>query len=109
MKKAIVISTMFLITGQAFAQNIQSISNLKNMTTTEAAEYYTFKLSDKVTRQKVSFSNRYGITLSADLYTPKNSVVTKLPALAISGPFGAVKQQSSGLYAPGQQLRHYHF
>lgn len=99
MKKAIVIATMLLITRQAFAQNIESISRLKNMTTTEAAEYYTFKLSDKVTRQKVSFKNRYGITLSADLYTPKNSVATKLPALAVSGPFGAVKQQSSGLYA----------
>jgi fermentation-respiration switch protein FrsA (DUF1100 family) len=47
----------------------------------------------------VSFKNRYGITLSADLYLPKNSATTKLPALAISGPFGAVKQQSSGLYA----------
>jgi Hydrolases of the alpha/beta superfamily len=105
MKKAILIATMFLITRQAFTQNILSLSNLKNMTTTEAAEYYTFKLSDKVTRQKVSFKNRYGITLSADLYTPKNSVATKLPALAISGPFGAVKQQSSGLYA-NQMAQH---
>ena len=105
MKKAIVIATMLVITGQAFAQNIQSILNLKNMTTTEAAEYYTFKLSDKVTRQKVSFKNRYGITLSADLYLPKNSDSTKLPALAISGPFGAVKQQSSGLYA-NQMAQH---
>ena len=99
MKKAILIATMLLLTRQAFAQNIQSISNLKSMTTTKAAEYYTFKLSDNVTRQKVSFKNRYGITLSADLYSPKNSSTAKLPALAISGPFGAVKQQSSGLYA----------
>ena len=105
MKKATVVATMFLITGQTFAQNVTSILNLKKMTTTEAAEYYTFKLSDKVTRQKVSFKNRYGITLSADLYLPKNSVATKLPALAISGPFGAVKQQSSGLYA-NQMAQH---
>jgi uncharacterized protein YdeI (BOF family) len=49
MKKAFIIAMMFLITGQAFAQNIRSVKNLKNMTATEAAEYYTFKLSDKVT------------------------------------------------------------
>lgn len=62
-------------------------------------EHYTFQLSDKVKRQKVSFKNRYGITLSGDLYFPKNAGTEKLSALAISGPFGAVKQQSSGLYA----------
>ncbi|HCC93858.1 MAG TPA: hypothetical protein DEQ26_05945, partial [Flavobacteriaceae bacterium] len=62
-------------------------------------EYYTFQLSDKVTRQKVSFKNRFGITLSGDLYLPKNHDNYLLPALAISGPFGAVKEQSSGLYA----------
>ncbi|MDY0989384.1 alpha/beta hydrolase [Flavobacterium sp. CFBP9031] len=62
-------------------------------------EHYTFQLSDKVIRQKVSFKNRYGITLSGDLYLPKNTGTEKLSALAISGPFGAVKEQSSGLYA----------
>ncbi|WP_236554698.1 alpha/beta hydrolase [Flavobacterium sp. 9AF] len=61
-------------------------------------EHYTFQLSEKVTRQKVSFKNRYGIELVGDLYLPKNGG-TNLPALAISGPFGAVKEQSSGLYA----------
>ncbi|RYZ54776.1 MAG: alpha/beta hydrolase [Sphingobacteriales bacterium] len=99
MNKAIIIATMLLLTAQAFSQNTRSMAHLKNMTTTEAAEYYTFTLSENVTRRKVRFSNRYGITLSADLYTPRNSVTGKLPALAISGPFGAVKQQSSGLYA----------
>lgn len=64
-----------------------------------AAEHYTFQLSNKVTRQKVAFKNRYGITLTGDLYTPKNHGKESLPALAISGPFGAVKEQSSGLYA----------
>jgi len=58
----------------------------------------TFALSDKVDHQKVSFKNRYGITLLADLYLPKKSSA-KLAAIAISGPFGAVKEQSSGLYA----------
>ncbi len=59
-----------------------------------------FKQSNKVTVQKVHFKNRYGITLAGDLYMPQNtSKGTKLAALAISGPFGAVKEQSSGLYA----------
>ena len=57
-----------------------------------------FPKSDKVDHKKVTFHNRYGITLAADMYTPKN-VVDKLPAIAVSGPFGAVKEQSSGLYA----------
>ena len=58
----------------------------------------TFPKSPKVDHRKVTFHNRYGITLAADLYTPKN-VCGKLPAIAVSGPFGAVKEQSSGLYA----------
>ncbi len=58
----------------------------------------TFALSDKVEHQKVTFHNRYGITLAADLYTPKGAQ-GKLAAIAVSGPFGAVKEQSSGLYA----------
>lgn len=57
-----------------------------------------FPKSDKVNHSKVTFKNRYGITLAADLYIPKN-VEGKLPAIAVSGPFGAVKEQSSGLYA----------
>lgn len=59
----------------------------------------TFPESDKVIHKKVSFQNRYGITLAADLYIPKNNDNKKLSALAVSGPFGAVKEQSSGLYA----------
>lgn len=57
-----------------------------------------FPKSDKVNHTKVTFHNRYGITLAADLYIPKDAE-GKLPAIAISGPFGAVKEQSSGLYA----------
>lgn len=57
-----------------------------------------FPKSDKVNYRKITFKNRYGITLAADLYEPKDTS-GKLPALAVSGPFGAVKEQSSGLYA----------
>ena len=57
-----------------------------------------FPKSDKVDQKKVTFHNRYGITLAADMYTPRGAE-GKLPAIAVSGPFGAVKEQSSGLYA----------
>ncbi|MDE6771966.1 MAG: alpha/beta hydrolase, partial [Muribaculaceae bacterium] len=60
-----------------------------------------FPKSANVDHRKVVFVNRYGITIAADMYTPKNAA-GKLPAIAVSGPFGAVKEQSSGLYA--QQL-----
>jgi|SRR6218665_33232 len=94
MKKIIIITTILLMAGTSFAQNKKSTS--QKMDTTDR---YTFQLSDKVTRQKVSFRNRYGITLSGDLYLPKNAESNQLAALAISGPFGAVKEQASGLYA----------
>lgn len=58
-----------------------------------------FPLSDKVNHQKVTFKNHFGITLAADVYTPKNVDGKKLPAIAVGGPFGAVKEQVSGLYA----------
>lgn len=58
----------------------------------------TFPQSDKVNHRKVTFHNRYGITLAADLYEPKD-VQGKMAALAVCGPFGAVKEQASGLYA----------
>ena len=58
-----------------------------------------FPKSDKVTVEKVHFKNRYGINLTGDLYTPKVKPEEKMPAIAISGPFGAVKEQASGLYA----------
>lgn len=58
----------------------------------------TFALDDRVAHEKVRFTNRFGIELAADLYRPKN-LTGKLPAIAVSGPFGAVKEQASGLYA----------
>lgn len=57
-----------------------------------------FPQSDKVNHSKITFRNRYGITLAADMYVPKNAQ-GKLPAIAVCGPFGAVKEQSSGFYA----------
>ncbi|MBR1938170.1 MAG: alpha/beta hydrolase [Spirochaetales bacterium] len=61
-------------------------------------EHYTFKLAEEVTRRTVTFKNHFGIELAGDLYTPK-CAKDKNPAIAICGPFGAVKEQSSGFYA----------
>lgn len=63
-----------------------------------AKDGYTFPLDENVTRTSVLFKNRYGVEVAGDLYAPKNAA-GKLPALAVSGPFGAVKEQSSGFYA----------
>lgn len=78
-----------VLAGPAFAQSEVKLDSKWDK---------TFPLSDKVNHKKVTFKNRYGITLAADLYQPKNSS-GKLPAIAVSGPFGAVKEQASGLYA----------
>lgn len=94
MKKVISLCIVFLTTGHLFAQNKKL--DFQKMNTTE---HYTFIISDKVIRQKVSFKNRYGITLTGDLYIPKDHSSQVLSAIAICGPFGAVKEQSSGLYA----------
>lgn len=74
---------------------------LGGFTMTEAAKWdKTFQKSEQVTVKKVTFKNRFGITLAGELYTPKDlKKGEKLPAIAISGPFGAVKEQASGLYA----------
>ena len=68
------------------------------MNTSHAQNDKTFAPSDKVTVERIHFHNRFGITLAADMYIPKHTT-GKLPAIAISGPFGAVKEQASGLYA----------
>ena len=59
----------------------------------------TFPKSDKINVEKVQFKNRYSITLVGDLYTPKQKTEDKMAAIAVSGPFGAVKEQVSGRYA----------
>lgn len=78
----------------------KSLAPTEPLTLTEEWDK-TFPKSDKVDHKKVEFVNRYGVTLVADMYTPKGAT-GKLAAIAISGPFGAVKEQASGLYA--QQL-----
>lgn len=87
-----------MMVGQIYSQTAQK-EKTKEMKTTEQTYHYTFQLSDKVTRQRVTYKNRYGISISADLYLPKVHGSETMAALAISGPFGAVKEQSSGLYA----------
>lgn len=89
--------------------NAQSMENLNTNTSLAPVEALdlvqewdkVFPKSDKVDHRKVTFVNRYGITLAADMFIPKG-VTGKMPAIAVSGPFGAVKEQSSSLYA--QQL-----
>ncbi len=95
-KIAIIGAFSLMVFGHAFSQTNQNNVNMKQ---TELSDDHTFKLSDKVTRQKVTFKNRYGISLVGELYVPKNNSNEPLAAIAISGPFGAVKEQSSGLYA----------
>ena len=86
--------------GSLTAQNqpINSNSFMEEKLTLTQEWDKVFPKSDKVNHTKVTFHNRYGITLAADLYIPKGAT-GKLPAIAICGPFGAVKEQSSGLYA----------
>ena len=106
MKKQIISVALALV---ALAENAQTMNNPNTNTSLAPQAKCTltqewdkvFPKSDKIDHSKVLFVNRYGITLVADMYTPKNAT-GKLPAIAVSGPFGAVKEQSSGLYA--QQL-----
>lgn len=97
--KTIIAIGLFAVCATAFAQNGQQEMKFQEERLNLAMEWdKTFPQSDKVKHSKITFHNRYGITLAADLYIPKNAE-GKLPAIAISGPFGAVKEQSSGLYA----------
>lgn len=86
-----------LIAMGAACTNTNNKSKMENMNLTTEWDK-TFPQSDKVNHTKATFTNRYGITLAADIYVPKNAG-GKLPAIAVSGPFGAVKEQASGLYA----------
>ena len=97
--KTIIATGLLAVSATAFAQNGQQEMKFQEEQLTLTQEWdKTFPQSDKVKHSKITFHNRYGITLAADLYIPKNAE-GKLPAIAISGPFGAVKEQSSGLYA----------
>ncbi|WP_430309441.1 alpha/beta hydrolase [Pseudomonas sp. PONIH3] len=88
---------MLISAAPAFAQS-QAAPQAETLTLTNQWDK-TFPKSNKVDHQKVTFKNRYGITLAADLYLPKNRGNQRLAAIAVSGPFGAVKEQASGLYA----------
>ena len=79
-------------------QETKNNDNMKQELTLTQEWDKVFPLSDKVNHRKVTFETQYGLTLAADLYTPKDAN-GKLPAIAVSGPFGAVKEQCSGLYA----------
>lgn len=99
MRKIFILLSVIIMSLQAGAQQTSSINNdpAKLVLTQEWDK--TFPESKRVNHRKVTFPNRFGITLAADLYTPKDSDGRKLAAIAVCGPFGAVKEQSSGLYA----------
>jgi len=93
MKKITLVAVLsFLLIGRLFSQTKQKKEVMNNQ---DQTEHYTFQLSNKVTRQAVTFKNRYGITVSGDLYTPKNIGNQKLAAIILSGPFGAIENCSS--------------
>ena len=99
--KTIVVTGMLFLAGTIVSgQTSTNQVKEKNMEKLELVKEWdkVFPQSNKVVHEKVTFRNRYGITLVADMYIPKN-VKGKLAAIAVSGPFGAVKEQSSGLYA----------
>ena len=104
--KQIVFATILLSGMLAGCTNKEQTKTEDNMTTLTLTQEWdkVFPLSDKVTHRKVTFETQYGLTLAADLYMPAESEKLKnknekLPAIAVSGPFGAVKEQCSGLYA----------
>ena len=106
--KKLFLFTALMITVLTACMDKEKSNNKENMksTLTLTQEWdKVFPLSEKVAHRKVTFETQYGLTLAADLYSPKGSQPMekskgdKLPAIAVSGPFGAVKEQSSGLYA----------
>ena len=115
MMKKVLLAAMLLGGMLAGCTNKEQAKTEENMTTLNLTQEWdkVFQLSDKVNHRKVTFQTQYGLTLAADLYEPKEEVVAnlkstsheseisnqKLPAIAVSGPFGATKEQSSGLYA----------
>lgn len=101
MKRTTILAAVFLCLfgmTESMAQENQSYMKIEHLTLTQEWDK-TFPKSDKVNHSKVTFVNRYGITLAADLYIPKDAPAGKLAAIAVCGSFGAVKEQSSGLYA----------
>ena len=105
MKKVIVIASLAAGMLAACTQKITNNQSEENMSKLELTQEWdkVFPLSEKVNHQKVTFETQYGLTLAADLYIPRGEGQEvkgeRLPAIAVSGPFGATKEQSSGLYA----------
>ena len=104
MKQLLILALMFILSFVegalsliACAQNKTTSMNEQSITMTQEWDK-TFPLSEKVNHEKVTFKTQYGFTLAADLYIPKNAN-GKMKAIAVSGPFGAIKEQCSGLYA----------
>lgn len=91
---SLIIACLSLTAINAQNNNTTDMENLKLISEWDK----TFPKSDRVNHKKVTFVNRYGITLAADMYSPKNADAP-LPAIAVCGPFGAIKEQCSGLYA----------
>ena len=100
MKKTILAAVLLggMLAGCTNKEQTKTEENMKQELNLTQEWDKVFPLSEKVSHHKVTFETQYGLTLAADLYTPKNAE-GKLAALAVSGPFGATKEQSSGLYA----------
>lgn len=97
MKLQAVAILTFLTFTNVMAQDISKSTNMNTLELTQEWDK-TFPQSDKVEHTKITFHNRYGITLATDLYKPKNAQ-DRLAAIAVSGPYGATKEQVSGRYA----------
>lgn len=101
MRKMLLLSLAALVLAATGCCNLKKTckecQSMKNIELTQEWDKI-FPLSDQVEHSKVAFPNRFGITLAADVYKPKNAT-GRLAAIAVSGPFGAVKEQSSGIYA----------
>lgn len=97
MKKFLFVLSLVMLTLQVEAQTSKEVNNMKELNLVQQWDK-VFPQSAAVDHRKVTFHNHFGITLVGDLYLPKNATA-KLPAVAVCGPFGAVKEQSSGLYA----------
>lgn len=98
--------TLLMMTGASIATaGIVSMGSAPVAAQASGEWDKTFLLSENVFHEKVTFTNRYGITLTGDLYIPADRDDATLPALAVAGPFGAVKEQSAGLYAQAMAER----
>ena len=98
MKKSLILAATAITLAACNNTTINTESNMNNTLQLTQEWDKVFPKSENVDHKKVTFHNRYGITLAADMYTPKNAS-GKFAAIAVSGPFGAIKEQCSGLYA----------